>query len=171
MKSLRCLFLSLIALAVSALAQQGAPALPATLLNKPFHVGDDTNKEMASPKPNGPKFTGKFALPENVKVGLTTAVYVNIRVGGLIPAADKHHDKEFKKGQMLTKLLVNGMEVAVLNKLMHGADAVSNIQKLQGKVESSFLRAGVNELEIRPGATANNADDFELHEVTVSSTP
>jgi hypothetical protein len=160
----------LLAAATVASAQQAAPAWPVTLLDKPFHVGDESNKEMRNAKPDGAKFTATFELPANIKPGVASSVVVTIRLGGLLPADEKKFAKQMKKGQLLSRLYINGTEVAVLNKLVHGRDTVANIETLQIRVPGTALRAGGNELEIRPGANTKNIDDFELHQINVGST-
>jgi hypothetical protein len=161
------LFVALAALCAHGMAQQPAPAWPALLLSKPMHIGDDTNKEMSNPKPDAPKFTGKFELPANVKPGPAAIVYVTIDVGGMVPASSRKVPDSLKT----TKLKVNGTEVAILNKLVKGEDSPKNTSKLPIRIPGNVLRIGSNDLEIIPGATTSTIDDFELHRVVVASSP
>lgn len=166
MKNLPFTILFLIAL-TPAFAQQAATLWPTVLLDKPFHVGDESNKEMRNPRPDAPKFAASFDLPTNIRPGIATLVHVTIRVGGLVPGSTKGKSPGLKA----TKLVINGTEVAVLNKLVRGADSPRNVQKLQIKVPGNILRAAGNELEIVPGADTHNLDDFELHRVVVGTSP
>ena len=162
------LFATLLLVALSpAFAQQSATPWPTVLLDKPFHVGDDSNKEMRNPRPDAPKFTARFDLPANIQPGITTLVHITIQVGGLMPGSAKGQSAGLKA----TKLVINGTEVAVLNKLVRGADSPRNVQKLQIKIPGGILRATANEVAIFPGADTHTLDDFELHRVVVGTSP
>ena len=64
---------------------------------------------------------------------------------------------------------MHGSTLAILNHLVPAPSAASKIQTLWIRVPGSALRAGVNTLEIVPGAGRNQRDDFELHRIVVSN--
>lgn len=147
------------------LAQRASPPWPVILLDKPLHVGDDSNKEMHSPKPQASKFTAKFDLPSNIKPSVATSIFVTIEIGGMMPNSSKTGPDAIKS----SKLMINGAEIAVLNKLVKGADSPKNVNKIAIRVPGKALVAGVNTLEIIPGATTHTLDDFEIHKVVIGS--
>ena len=154
-------------LGTAAQTRRPASAWPVTLLSKPLHIGDDVNKEMHNPRPDAQRFTARFSLPPTVKPALVGFIYVTIEVGGLVPHNSRQYVALIKAGAFRTKLLINGTEVAVLNKLVSGKDSIAKIHKLQVRVPGGILRADANDLEIVPGAATKNLDDFELHRVVV----
>ena len=64
---------------------------------------------------------------------------------------------------------MNGKGIVILNHLVPGASAASKVQTLWVRVPASSLRSGINAIEIVPGVTRNQQDDFELHRIVVSN--
>src|SRR5262249_42785665 len=133
-----------------AVAQGTASPWPIHLVGNPIHIGDSTSKEMRDPKPDATTFIAHFDLPPPIMPSVAPTIYVTIRAGDILPLNDKKYAKDFRSGRMLTRLYINGTEVAVLNKLVHGPESVTNVQTLRVAVPGTILRAGSNELEIRP---------------------
>lgn len=78
---------------------------------------------------------------------------------------DKHRAKSFREGNYHTKVLVNGSEVVVLNKLAKLSESPTNLERIEIEIQGTALKDGKNQIEILPGAEGKNLDDFELHRI------
>lgn len=137
-----------------------------TVLPTPFHVGDSKIAGMIKLRPGGRSFRSQFTLPASLPVSVATLLSIEIQEADLTLLTT---NQTTKRPGMAAKLVVNGNEIAILNHLVPDASAASKIQTLGIRVPASSLRAGVNTLEIVPGVTRNQQDDFELHRVVVSN--
>jgi len=156
-----------------AFVAMAAPPAPwsQVIVSEPFHMGDDTVKEMRSPKPHGEKFSGSFALPPTMKPGNNTSVLVNLMIAGISPKSEVQRSRAQREGKALARLHINGQEVAVLNTLIQGTHSNSADQPIIVRVAGKFLREGRNEIEVLPGSGKGKAglDDCELLHLSVAS--
>ena len=137
-----------------------------TVLAKPFHVGDSKIADMKNPRPDGRSYRSQFTIPASIVVNVATLLSIEIQEADLPPLTVNQTTKRPAAG---AKLVVNGNEVAILNHLVRDASAASKVQTLWVRVPASALRQGVNIVEIAPGVSRNQQDDFELHRVVVSN--
>ena len=162
MKLQLTLAISLLACALH--AQQ--PTWSETLLATPFHIGDSKIAGMKKPRPDGRSYRAQFTIPASIPVSVATLLSIEIQEADLTPLTA---NQTTKRVGMAAKVLVNGNEIAIPNHLVPGPSAASKVQTLWIRVPASSLRPGVNTLEIVPGVTRNQQDDFELHRVEVSN--
>ena len=127
---------------------------PVIVLDKPFHVGDQTMRQYKQPKPMGREFKAGFELDE-----VPLAVYVTIRVSYLMHPKDK----KYRGGAYQTKLLINASEVAVLNEKLPRRPGKDGAAEVVVRVQNRHLKKGANELIVRGGGLGDNTNDFELH--------
>lgn len=166
--SIICPFIFVVAFPIL-LAAQTTGLWSVTLLEKPFHVGDQRMQAFAVPEPNGDKYKGEFTLPPTVKNGMTDTFLVVIDVSDLTSRKDKTSVKLLRRGEFLTKLLLNGVEIEILNKLVRGKEGARNIERLTIPIRGDTLKKGQNIIEIIPGADSRNLEDFEIHRLVISS--
>ncbi|GEP42548.1 hypothetical protein [Brevifollis gellanilyticus] len=150
------------------MAQASGP-WSATLLEKAFHIGDESIPAFATPNPSGDKFKGEFTLPANVRHGITDTIYVVMDASDLTSRADKDSVKLLRKGLFVTKLLINGVVVDDLNKYVRGKEGARNIEHLVIPVRGDKFKGGPNVIEIIPGSDFRNLEDFEIHKLVISS--
>ena len=136
------------------------------VLATPFHVGDSKIAGMKKPRPDGRSYRAQFTIPASIPVSVATLLSIEIQEADLPPLTVNQTTKRPAAG---VRLLVNGNEVAILNHLVRDASAASKVRTLWVRVPASSLRAGVNSLEIVPGVSRNQQDDFELHRIVVSN--
>ena len=137
-----------------------------TVLATPFHLGDRNIADMKRPRPDGRSFHSQFTIPASTPVSVATLLSIEIQEANLSPLRVSQTTKWIG---IAAKLLINGSEIPILNHLVPSARAASKIQTLWIRVPGSALRSGVNTIEIVPGVTRNQQDDFELHRVEVSN--
>ena len=137
-----------------------------SLLATPFHVGDSKIAGMKNPRPNGRSYRAQFTIPASIPVSVATLLSIEIQEADLSSLTAQ---QTTKRPSVAAKLMVNGNEVAILNHLVPRASAASQAQTLWIRVPASALRSGINTLEIVPGVSRNQQDDFELYRVAVSN--
>ena len=137
-----------------------------TVLATPFHIGDSKIAGMKKPRPDGRSYRSQFTIPASIPVSIATLLSIEIQEADLSPL---NKQQTTKRAGMAAKLLMNGNEIAILNHLVPHTSAASQVQTLWIRVPASALRPGVNAIEIVPGVSRNQQDDFELHRVLVSN--
>ena len=145
-------------------AQQ--PSWSETVLATPFHVGDSKIADMKKPKPDARTYRGQFTIPASMSVNVATLLSIEVQEADLSPMDKK---QTARRPGLAATLSVNGNEFAILNHLVPASSAASKIQTLWIRVPGSALRAGANTIEIVPGATQKQQDDFDLHRIVVSN--
>lgn len=144
------------------------PTWSTTVLTRTFHVGDDEIKAYEIPRPNSVKFQSSFTLPSSVKHDLVNGFTVIIDVADIVPFTPKN-SKAHRHGIYNTKLFVNGIEIAIINKFANGPERAQKVERLRIPLPGTALRDGLNSLEIVPGMDARNRDDFELHRIEINN--
>jgi len=131
-----------------------------TLLDKPFHVGDNVIKTMKHPSPQGRVLKREFTLPDS---RAPSYLYVTLWISDMVP---RNHSGP-KRGLYRNELQINGQEVEILNKKIDPPEG-PEIQKVIVQVKGSILTSGTNTLSIIGGASGGNLDDFEVHRIMIS---
>lgn len=126
---------------------------PVVLVDKPFHIGDQTMEHFRHPKPMGRDVTCAFELD---RVPLSVYVLVSA-VDLMLPK-----DPEYRDGHYQTQLLINGKEIAVLNEELPRRVEPTDTVQLVIRVRNSDLIAGQNELVIRGGGRGGNIEEAEI---------
>lgn len=135
------------------------------LLDATLHVGDDSIKSFRVPRPQAKEFRKEFELPPHIKHSVADSFVIVVSIADLVMPRDKHRAKSFREGNYHTKVLVNGSEVVVLNKLAKLSESPTNVERIEIEIEGTALKDGKNLIEILPGAEGKNLDDFELHRI------
>ena len=78
--------------------------------------------------------------------------------------------EDFKKGHYQIKLILNGKDVAILNKRLLRRRRPGEPQKIVVRIEARSLKRDVNELVIQAGAKGNNISECEVHKIVLSVT-
>lgn len=155
-------FIGLAALVAAIAAYPAVAQSPwlVTVLDEPFHVGDNVAKTMKRPAPQGRELRREFVLPDTTPPAY---LYVTLWISEMIP---KNHPA-LKKGQYRDLLQINDQEVELLNKKIDPPES-PEMQKVIIQVKGSILRSGTNTLTIIAGAAGGNLDDFEVHKIMIS---
>lgn len=151
------------------LGEESGPRWSVVLLEKPFHVGDSTHKDMRNAKPDGAKYTANLEIPPSIPVGFGRSFQVEIEVTHMISTSDKAFKADTKDGKLLSHLLVNGKDKGVLNQAAHGKQTAANLNKIVLNIAGDAFQTGKNTIEIVPGGRGNDYDDFELQRITISA--
>jgi hypothetical protein len=157
---MKTLFALMLCLAAASSAQaQGT--LPLTILSKPLHIGDSTQKDMGSPNPNAATYQTNFRWSGS-GVG---ELFLIVNVSHMVPK----ERPEFQKGFYQTSVLVNGQEIGILNKLLRSKVEGPKAETLVMPFKASLLIQGENMLVIKPGGKDGDLDDVELNSVSIDS--
>ena len=136
---------------------------PLVLLSEPLHLGDQTMKVFAHPKPDAIEVTREFVLDAKP---IPLRLHIEIWVVGLLPKGDAR----VKKGWYQTKLSINGAEVKVLNKLIRGKKESPKVRKILVVASNRLVQEGKNTLHIKAGAQGGNYNDLELTRIAIHRT-
>lgn len=129
------------------------------ILNETVHMGDDKASGFENPEPQGAVFQGSFDLTDtNI-----SKIFIVIWVSYMEPK----NSFWVHRGEYNDKLIINGFEVANLNKFIPGTRQNSTIRKIIMELDKEILRKSTNEVKIIAGHREGNYDDFQLHKIMI----
>lgn len=134
---------------------------PMVLLSEPFHIGDQKMEDMVQVKPMGKQVIRQFDLDQG-----TRPRYVGVWLDSTVGPGHKH----FKQGHYQIKLLINGKELAILNKGIRKRRTPGEPQKVVVRLSPTDFHNGVNDLVIKGGGKGKNISECEVHKIVLSLT-
>ena len=80
----------------------------------------------------------------------------------------KNH-KQFLRGNLKTKLVINDSKIGILNNYISGTKDKAIIKQITIAVDKNIVKKGYNEIKIISGfrLDKNNYDDFQIHKIIV----
>ncbi len=159
---MKSLFINILFATVAAVQSQAQTLLPLVLVEKPLHIGDQSQKDMTHSQPDSAFYEAKFQWDGRGKIG---DIYLVIQVSHLVP---KDYP-DFDKGYWKSELLLNDKPVVILNTKLRGKEETAKLETIVLPIKLDALKQGSNTLKIKPGAKDGDLDDFELHRVSIES--